>query len=115
MALAILMYAQDNDEQLPGANWTQAIAVTDSGIFKCPDSARGGTTAQPGYVMNLMTADQVLGQLPGDPTQLWLTADGAGGIGCVSKVGAMRAKPSPPISWPCYLRAAHAVRQLFRR
>ncbi len=84
LALAMLMYAQDHAEQLPAASWASDIAVPSNGVFNCPDGRGQGTIAQPKYLMNLTVAGSTLGSLTGDPTHLWLTADGAGGVGTVS-------------------------------
>ncbi len=84
LAQGILMYTQDHDEQLPASSWTQDIALSANGIYNCPDGSGKGTAAQPKYELNINVAGSPLGSFTGDPTRLWLTADGTGGVGCVS-------------------------------
>ena len=79
LAQAVLMHTQENAERLPESTlWAQEIGVAD-GIVDCVNVKGTGTTAQPDYALNLMVAGKTLGEIPYDPTRVWLTADGMGG------------------------------------
>lgn len=82
LAQSILLYAQDHDEQLPADAW-ESVAASGGGSLTCPDAPRRGTVSS-SYLLNILVADKALGDIPGDPTRCWLTADGVGGVGCVS-------------------------------
>ncbi len=86
IALAVLMYAQENDEILPDAGtiWSQinlssasgantALLQAASKVTKCPD-----LTSRPnGYVYDAKLSNKSLGDTGiGDPTSYFVTADG---------------------------------------
>ena len=92
IALAILMYAQENDESLPkaAAIWksikltsaftpTIAAAQATSSVTKCPNSTRAN-----GYGFNSALSGVSLGNNGiVDPTTMWMTADSSSTVNVV--------------------------------
>jgi prepilin-type N-terminal cleavage/methylation domain-containing protein len=80
VSLAIMMYAQDNNEGLPNANtWCSDIGMSGSKILTCPDETGSG----PSYIYNAAVingqnchlSSSTLGEY-NSPEQTVLTADG---------------------------------------
>ncbi len=71
-ATAILMYAQDHEEQLPAAASVWGDAGLEKGVLVCPSVGKKRTN---GYLFSSYAATQALGDLP-EPTGTPLTADG---------------------------------------
>lgn len=49
LALAIQLFTQENDEKLPGTNWTSTINVPGK-VFDCPTNANKGSNTSPDYL-----------------------------------------------------------------
>ena len=86
LAIALMMYANDNDETLPLPDkWVEATNLaTDPKIFNCPSVGAQGVPSAPNYGMNafLYDTDPVSGSISGaaigqiaDPTIIELTTD----------------------------------------
>jgi prepilin-type processing-associated H-X9-DG protein len=85
LAIAIMLYAQDNDETLPlPSEWVSATNMsTDPKIFNCPSVSHAGRPSDPDYGMNAFLYDRgpggsiegvALGQID-NPDKIELTID----------------------------------------
>ncbi len=72
MAVAVQIYAQDNDETLPAIDGVWAAMKLDKGVFSCPTKGRAVAN---GYVYNNYMSGAALGDF-GEPTKEVITADG---------------------------------------
>ena len=76
MALAVIMYTQDNNEVLP-ATASTVFGLVPTAVTLCPDMPANATT--PSYAFNAKYLGQPLGQVPNpstiDPTTSFLTID----------------------------------------
>jgi len=86
LAIGLMLYAQDHDEQLPlPASWQDATGLaTDPKVFDCPGTSKKGTPSNPDYGMNafLYSVNPETGALENvplgsidAPSQIELTAD----------------------------------------
>ncbi len=77
IALAIQIYAQDNDETLPGKNWSQTVSLPGK-VLNCPASTHKGNATEPDYffVGGSLLANRALGDFSSvDVTQVPMLAD----------------------------------------
>lgn len=73
MALAVIMYSQENDEKLPSmSSWIADSGIV-AGVAKCPDV--GKTSGKNSYVYNAFLSQKSVGEFP-YPTDTIVTADG---------------------------------------
>jgi len=75
IATAFIMYAQENEETLPGENWTADIDVSGK-ILRCPNQGKNQSV---GYIYDIMLGNRKLAELDESSSSLWLTADGING------------------------------------
>jgi prepilin-type N-terminal cleavage/methylation domain-containing protein/prepilin-type processing-associated H-X9-DG protein len=73
-ATALLMYAQDHDEQLPTEDTAWQLAGLPTGSLQCP--TKGAKTAN-AYIFNAFLNARTLGEI-GTPESVVMTADGSG-------------------------------------
>ena len=86
LATAILLYVQEHDDQLPDSDyWASQVGVT-AKVLDCVDAPGKAVLTRPEYALNVMLQGKRLGEVAVDPTRVWLTGDGAGGVTVASEL-----------------------------
>ncbi|GEM_PF-629882 len=83
IATVMLMYAQDHDETLPGADTVWIATSLDKGVLICPTAGR---TVTNGYIYNIGLDGKALGDFP-NPSATIMNADGDSATGLLPNIG----------------------------
>jgi len=78
LAQAVMMYAQDHNEQLPDRGWLTNTDSAGADALRCPNAPKSGTV---NYTLHIMVTGKALGEIGYEPTSMWLTADGKEEVG----------------------------------
>jgi prepilin-type N-terminal cleavage/methylation domain-containing protein/prepilin-type processing-associated H-X9-DG protein len=83
IATVILMYAQDHEEMLPGAENIWTVTSIDKGVLMCPTANRTATNS---YIYNIGLSEKSLGDFP-NPSTTVVLADGESAAGLLPNIG----------------------------